>query len=119
MTTNNGTFVQGAALTTTFATGADGLHSLSGNGSTGFGNVIVNASNTVDGGTHNFSVLGTAFTVDGLFTGNNGAVAFTGNNNTQTIGGAGTRNFKHLTINHTGTGGVTMSADSAASGLLL
>jgi CSLREA domain-containing protein len=115
--TNNGTFTQAAGILNTFATGGDGLHTLSGSGLTTFGRITINSSNTVSGA-HSFSVLGTTFTVDGTFTGGTGTVTFSGNNNTQTIAGTGTRNFTNLTINHTGTGGVTLGADAAASGLL-
>src|SRR5262249_32048160 len=52
---NAGTFNQAAALTTIFDldNSADGAHTLSGAGSTTFGNFTINTGNTVDAGTHN------------------------------------------------------------------
>ena len=78
--TNAGTFAQGAGLTTIFDVDntADGAHTLSGAGTTTFGNFTINGSNTVDAGTHNFNVIGAAFTSTGSFTGNTSTVTFNG-----------------------------------------
>ncbi len=78
--TNTGTFNQGAGLTTIFDVdnAADGAHTLSGAGTTTFGNFTINASNTVDAGSHNFNVVGAAFTSTGTFTGNASTVTFNG-----------------------------------------
>jgi hypothetical protein len=47
---------------------------------------------------------------NGTFTPNSNTVIFIGNNNTQTLSGATT--FDNLTINHTGTGGVTAAGST-------
>jgi hypothetical protein len=120
--TNSGTFNQAAALTTIFDVdnSSDGAHTLAGAGTTTFGNVTINNLNAVDGGTHNFNVIGSAFTVTGTFTGNAGTVSFNGAV-PQSITGNGTKNFAGLLINNingvqvvNGTGAV----DAFAGGLL-
>jgi cadherin-like protein/Big-like domain-containing protein/Calx-beta domain-containing protein len=119
---NAGTFNQGAGLTTIFDVDntADGAHTLSGAGTTIFGNVTINASNTVDAGTHSFNVIGSAFAVAGTFTGNASSVAFNGGV-AQSITGDGAKNFSGLLINNVngvqvanGTGAV----DAFVGGLL-
>jgi uncharacterized repeat protein (TIGR01451 family) len=99
--TNTGTFSQAPGQTTIFATdnSADGTHALSGAGTTTFGNVTIDAANTVDAGTHNFSVSGVAFTVAGVFNGNAGTVSFNGAT-AQTIAGDGAKNFNGLLVNN-------------------
>jgi hypothetical protein len=115
--TNNGTFSQAAARTTIFDVDntADGAHTLAGAGATTFGNVTISASNTVDGGTHSFSVIGAAFTSTGTFTGNADTVNFTGAA-PQSIAGDGAKNFAGLLVNNAngvqllnGTGAVDAS----------
>jgi hypothetical protein len=97
--TNNGTFTQNSGITTTFATGADGNHSFSGGGATTFGVFTINAANTVDAGSHNFSVVGAVFTVDGTFTGNTSTASFVGAG-AQGIAGNGAKNFGGLLVNN-------------------
>ncbi|HEX3248034.1 MAG TPA: choice-of-anchor Q domain-containing protein [Pyrinomonadaceae bacterium] len=115
--TNAGTFSQAAGLTTIFDVDntADGAHTLSGAGTTTFGNFAINASNTVDGGTHSFNVIGSTFTVDGTFSGNADTVNFNGGV-AQSITGNGAKNFAGLMINNAngvqvvnGTGAVDAS----------
>ena len=99
--TNAGTFNQGLGLTTIFDVDnlADGAHTLSGAGATTFGSVTINAANTVDAGTHSFSVIGAAFTSAGTFNGNANTVSFTGLA-PQSITGDGAKNFAGLLINN-------------------
>jgi hypothetical protein len=52
----------------------------------------------------------------GTFTPNGNTVNFSGANNTQTI--TGTTTFDNLQINHTGTGGVTLSSNMSVNALL-
>ncbi len=120
--TNSGTFAQGAGLTTIFDVdnAADGAHTLSGAGTTTFGNFTINASNTVDAGSHNFNVVGATFTSTGTFTGNTSTVTFTGGV-AQSITGNGLKNFAGLLLNN--ANGVslldgTQAVDAAVSGLL-
>jgi hypothetical protein len=99
--TNNGTFNQGPGLTTIFDVDnvADGAHTLAGAGTSTFGNFTINASNSVDAGTHNFNVVGVAFTSTGTFTGNAGTVTFNGLV-AQAITGDGVKNFGGLLVNN-------------------
>src|ERR1043165_3964664 len=119
---NAGTFNQSAALTTIFDLDntADGAHTLSGAGTSTFGNFTINASNTVDGGAHSFNVIGSAFTVNGTFTGNADTVNFNGGV-AQSITGNGAKNFAGLMTNNAngvqvvnGTGAV----DASVAGVL-
>ena len=119
---NGGTFSQAAALTTIFDLDntADGAHTLSGAGTTTFGNFTINTGNTVDAGSHNFNVGGAAFTITGTFTGNASTVTFNGGV-AQSITGNGAKNFAGLLINNAngvqvadGTGAV----DASVSGIL-
>jgi hypothetical protein len=98
---NSGTFNQGPGLVTIFDVdnAADGAHTLSGSGTTTFGNFTINASNAVDSGTHNFNVVGAAFTSTGTFTGNAGTVTFNGLA-AQAIAGDGVKNFGGLVVNN-------------------
>jgi hypothetical protein len=68
-------------------------------------------------GTSALSVSGN-WTNAGTFTANSSTVTFNGNNSTQTISGASTSPFNNLTINHTGTGGVTLGADESVGSAL-
>ncbi|HEY4423043.1 MAG TPA: tandem-95 repeat protein [Pyrinomonadaceae bacterium] len=120
--TNAGTFSQGAGLTTIFDVDntADGAHTLSGAGTTTFGNFTINASNNVDAGSHNFNVIGSAFTSTGSFTGNTSTVTFNGGV-AQSITGDGVKNFGGLLINN--ANGVSVlnggqSVDAAVLGIL-
>ena len=120
--TNAGTFSQGAGLTTIFDVDntADGAHTLSGAGTTTFGNFTINASNAVDAGSHNFNVIGSAFTSTGTFTGNTSTVTFNGGV-AQSITGDGVKNFGGLLINN--ANGVSVqngaqSVDAAVLGIL-
>ncbi|HSB09838.1 MAG TPA: HYR domain-containing protein [Blastocatellia bacterium] len=118
--TNNGSFTQAAGLTTTFVTGADGNHSFSGGGTTTFGIFTINGSNTVDAGSHNFSVVGATFTATGNFTGSTSTATFNGSV-AQQITGDGAKNFGGLTINN--ASGVTLNngagaVDASVSGAL-
>jgi uncharacterized repeat protein (TIGR01451 family)/CSLREA domain-containing protein len=123
--TNNGTFTQHATIRTTFATGADGSHSFSGSGTTTFGKVDINSSNTVDAGSHNFNVAGDAvgsdsFVVTGTFTGNMSTVTFNGSA-AQIISGNGAKNFSGLTINNASgvaVNNATPAIDASVSGAL-
>jgi HYR domain/Domain of unknown function DUF11/Calx-beta domain len=109
--TNNGTFTQGASLTTTFSTGADGTHSLLGTGTSTFGNFTIDVSNTVDAGSHNFSVVGATFNATGTFTGNASTATFNGSV-AQAITGDGAKDFSGLTINN--ASGVTLNNGTGA-----
>ncbi|HEU4836815.1 MAG TPA: tandem-95 repeat protein [Pyrinomonadaceae bacterium] len=120
--TNSGTFTQGAGLTTIFDVDntADGAHTLSGAGITTFGNFTINASNAVDAGSHNFNVIGAAFTSTGTFTGNTSTVTFNGGV-AQSITGDGLKNFGGLLINN--ANGVSVlngaqASDAAVLGIL-
>jgi hypothetical protein len=119
---NGGTFNQGAGLTTIFDVDntADGAHTLSGAGITTFGNFTINASNAVDAGTHNFNVVGAAFTSTGTFTGNAGTVTFNGLVS-QAITGDGVKNFGGLLVNNVNGVSVLNGAqpvDAAVLGIL-
>jgi uncharacterized repeat protein (TIGR01451 family) len=120
--TNAGSFVQAAGLTTVFATdnNGNGAHNLSGGGTTTFGNVSIQAANTVDGGSHNFNVAGTSFAVAGTFNGNTDTVTFNGLA-AQAITGDGAKNFSGLLVNN--ANGVTVAngalpVDAGVGGLL-
>src|SRR6185369_13841695 len=119
---NGGTFSQGAGLTTIFDVDntADGAHTLSGAGTTTFGNFTINASNAVDATSHNFNVIGAAFTSTGAFTGNASTVSFNGGV-AQSITGDGVKNFAGLLINN--VNGVSLqngiqAVDAAVLGIL-
>jgi hypothetical protein len=116
---NGGTFSQGAALTTIFDVDntADGAHTLSGAGTTTFGNFTINASNAVDAGTHNFNVIGAAFTSTGSFTGNANTVSFNGGV-AQSITGDGVKNFAGLLINNANGVSVLNSAQTVDASVL-
>jgi uncharacterized repeat protein (TIGR01451 family) len=107
-----GTFSQAAALTTTFATdnGGNGTHNLSGGGPTTFGNVTIDAGNSVDSGTHNFNVIGAGFAVAGSFTG--GSTATFNGTAAQAISGNGSKTFNNLTVNN--VNGVTLTDTTPA-----
>ncbi|HKG98286.1 MAG TPA: Ig-like domain repeat protein, partial [Pyrinomonadaceae bacterium] len=98
---NTGTFNQSPALTTIFDVDntADGAHTLSGAGTTTFGNFTINGANAVDAGAHNFNVVGAAFTSTGVFTGNASTVTFNGAA-AQAITGDGVKNFGGLLVNN-------------------
>jgi len=119
---NTGTFSQAAGLTTIFDVDntADGAHTLSGAGPTTFGNFTINASNAVDAGSHNFNVIGPAFTSTGSFTGNTSTVTFNGGG-AQSITGDGVKNFAGLLVNN--ASGVSVlnggqSVDASVLGIL-
>ncbi|HSK64406.1 MAG TPA: Ig-like domain repeat protein, partial [Pyrinomonadaceae bacterium] len=98
---NSGTFNQAPGLTTIFDVdnAADGVHTLAGAGTTTFGNFTINAANAVDAGSHNFNVVGAAFTSAGTFTGNTSTVTFNGLI-AQSITGDGVKNFGGLLLNN-------------------
>ena len=117
--TNGGTFSQAAGQSTIFASGPDNTHAMSGAGSSTFGVFTINDANTVNAGSHSFTVAGTAFTVlgSGVFNGGTGTVSFGAGG--QSITGDGAKNFGGLTINNSvqvvnGTGAV----DAAVGGIL-
>ncbi|HJT65247.1 MAG TPA: Ig-like domain-containing protein [Pyrinomonadaceae bacterium] len=116
---NAGTFSQSAGQSTVFASGPDNTHAMSGAGASTFGLFTINTGNTVNAGSHNFIVAGSAFTVTGtgVFNGGTGTVTFGAGG--QTITGDGSKNFGGLLINNTvqvanGTGAV----DAAVGGTL-
>ncbi|HYR75689.1 MAG TPA: Calx-beta domain-containing protein [Pyrinomonadaceae bacterium] len=114
---NDGTFSQNSTLSTTFA-GSSVTHSLSGTGTTTFGTVTINGTNTVNAGSHNFTVGGSSFGVTGTFNGGTGTVSF---NATTSLSGAGNFNFNNLTIGGTGnltstTGTINVSGNWSNSG---
>ncbi len=117
--TNNGTFTQGAGLTTSFnATNA--THNFFGSGTTTFGNFTINGATTVDATAHSFNIVGASFTATGNFTGNTSTVTFNGGI-AQAITGDGAKNFSGLTINN--ANGVTVvngagAVDASVGGLL-
>src|SRR4029078_9431931 len=97
-----------------------GAHTLSGAGTTTFGNLTINASNSVDAGSHNFNVVGPAFTATGSFTGNTSTVTFNGGV-AQAITGDGVKNFAGLLINNPNGVSVvngTQAIDAAVLGVL-
>ena len=119
--TNAGTFTQAAGLTTTFVSGPDAIHSMSGAGASTFGNFAINTANTVNASL-NFSVVGTSFTSTGtgIFNATSGTVTFNGAA-AQQITGDGAKGFSGLLINNVngvavanGTGAV----DASVSGIL-
>jgi hypothetical protein len=117
--TNNGIFTQAPTLTTTFDA-SNATHNLSGAGATTFGNLIITGGTTVNGGSHNFSVVGAAINVDGTFNGGTGTLTMNGGI-AQSIAGTGTKNFNNLMINN--PNGVTVNdtpatVDSSVSGIL-
>jgi hypothetical protein len=95
--TNDGTFIQDAGLTTTFA-GASVSHSLSGGGTTTFGVFDINGTNIVNAGSHNFKVAGASFNITGTINGGTATVIFDSSTGT-TLAGSGTINFNSVTIN--------------------
>ena len=108
--TNDGTYTQDATLTTTFA---GTTHALAGGGATTFGIITIQGSNTVNAGSHNFTFVGTPFTITGTFNGQTGTVT-AGGSAAQTIAGAGTKNFNNLVINN--AAGVTLSTAASVAG---
>jgi hypothetical protein len=95
--TNDGTFSQNTAITTTFG----GItQSLSGAGSTTLGSITVQGTSTTNANSHDFSMAGT-FTVSsgGTFNGGTATLTFTGSS--VMGGGTGSYNFNSLKI--TGT----------------
>lgn len=108
--TNNGTFSQHSSLTTYFA-GNGVTHSLTGNGTTTFGVVDINRSNTVNTGASDFTLSGSKFDVNGTFNGGTGTVTING---TTTITGTGSINFNHLTLT-SGSGVKTIDAQTAVA----
>ena len=114
---NAGTFTQAAGLITTFTNGADGIHSLSGGGTSTFGNFTINGGNTVNA-SHNFNVVGAAFTASGAFNATAGTGTFNGAV-PQSISGDGTKSFSGLTITNgigvtLANGALTVDASVAA-----
>ena len=99
--TNNGTFSQSTGLRTTFDATST-THSLTGSGTTTFGNVTINGSTTVNAGSHSISVKGTdlsTWAVTGTFNVGSATVTFDpGVGNTATITNSGTNNFNNVTI---------------------
>lgn len=97
---NNGTFAQTAGLSTSFKN----MQTLTGSGTTTFGDLTVMSNSTLNAGTHSFTVDGGSFSVSslGTFNGGNATVSFSGSSS---IGnGAGTAiNFNNIAINSTAT----------------
>jgi HYR domain len=58
------------------------------------------------------------WTNDGSFTPNGNTVNFNGNNSTQTISGGSITSFDNLTINHTGSGGISLSNSVGVNAVL-
>jgi len=117
---NGGTFVQSAAFTTNSATGTASTHTLSGAGTTTFGNMVINSGNTLDATSHNFNVVGASFNVSGTFSGNTSTVTLNGGV-AQSIVGNGAKNFSNLTINNANGVQVvdgTSAVDASVAGLL-
>lgn len=116
---NGGTFTQGAGLTTVFDVDnlADGAHTLSGAGSTTFGNVTISGSNSLDAGTHNFNVGGATFTSTGTFVGNASTVTFNGLV-AQTLTGDGVKSFSGLLLNNANGVSVANSAQAVDASVL-
>lgn len=118
---NAGTFTQSSGQTTTFASGPDGAHSLSGAGTTQFGVFAINTANTVTA-SNSFNVIGATFTVNGtgVFTGSTNTVTFNAAG-AQGIAGDGAKNFSGLTINNPLSVTVingTSAVDASVSGAL-
>ena len=111
---NNGIFAQGAGQTTTF-NAASATHSLSGSGTTTLGGVTINGSTTVNSGSHNLTVVGSSFSVTGVFAGGTATTTFAGSS-AQTIDGSGTVTFGGLTLNN--ASGLDLGKAVAVDGLL-
>ncbi|UAY50709.1 hypothetical protein [Ferruginibacter albus] len=94
----NGSFTQDATRTITFKTASP--FSLSGTGTSTFGNVSIAGAITVNAGSHNFTVLGTIdFTnASGVFNGGTGTVTFSGASAAIGNGSNGTFNFNNIAI---------------------
>ena len=101
--TNNGTFNHNDR-TTTFS-GSGGIFPIGGDIT--FGSVVNNA--TLTQWATNINIKGN-WTNNANFVSNSRTVTFNGANNTQTI--AGSTSFKNLTINHTGSNGVTAAGST-------
>lgn len=94
---------------------AAGTLQLSTNGITLSGN-LTNSAGTFDANSLDIGVGGD-WANTAAFTPGSATVTLNGNNNTQTLSGATT--FNNLTVNHTGTGGVTASGSTLAAGNML
>jgi hypothetical protein len=100
--TNNGTFSQSSGITF-YMNGSSGANqTMSGTGTSTFGNFEIPNVASVNAGTHNFSVCGSSLNVSsasGVFNGGSSTVTFTGS---CTIGtGSGTYNFYNVFISGT------------------
>ena len=96
---NNGTFLQNTSRNITFQTNSQ---TLSGNGTSTFGEVIISNAITLNAGAHNFSVSGGSIDItnaSGIFNGGNATVTFSGNTSFGT--GNGTYNFNNIIISGT------------------
>jgi hypothetical protein len=103
---NSGTFTSNPATTINFKAGA--AQTLSGIGTSSFGNFTVSSNTTnttVNAGSHNFSITGDTFDVasNQIFNGQTNTVTFAGGATPTVIGGPGTYNFNGLTINNAST----------------
>lgn len=117
---NSGTFTSNPATTINFKAGA--AQTLSGTGTSSFGNFTISSNTTnttVNAGSHNFSVTGAIFDVaaNQIFNGQTNTVTFAGGATTSVIDGAGTYNFNGVTINNASTlSNGTNSRNFAVSG---
>lgn len=97
--TNNGV-LQSTKTVTFREPGSDSItHALAGGGDTSFAKMVIQGSNTVNAGSHDFA-LTSDFSVTGTFNGDSATVTFDG---TTRLEGSGDHNFNNFTVNNGGT----------------
>ncbi len=115
--TNNGTFSEGASQRLHFDEEVDystTVHTLSGSGTTTFGNLQVWTDDTLNVGTHNLSIVGSEFWISAgsTFNGDSATVTFKNTTVGTDLRGAGTYNFNHVLID---SGAILLGVDTATN----
>jgi hypothetical protein len=110
---NSGTYTYSSGAGTTIF---DGTTTLSGNGTWTFRAITINANKTLNAGATAITLAGT-FTINGTFNGDSGSVTFTlaAVGSGGTVGGSGTSNFNHLTVNVSGSKTLSVSSGKTIS----